>query len=166
VFQLTQKYVRPNRRSLAQAIIILCFCLTNIFLILGGLVSVSLRQPPIFHPASQLAAMRWLDGIAAGEVILAVYETGNVLPAYANVRAFVGHGPETVNSEEKRQQAKQFFSRETPDMWRRDLLEKFDIRYIYYGPNEKAAGEFAPGQAAYLEEVYSNGEVQIFAVKL
>jgi uncharacterized membrane protein len=110
--------------------------------------------------------MRWLDGIAAGEVILAVYETGNVLPAYANVRAFVGHGPETVNSEEKRQRAKQFFSRETPDMWRRDLLEKFDIRYIYYGPNEKATGEFAPGQAAYLEEVYSNGEVQIFAVKL
>ncbi|MBE7552934.1 MAG: hypothetical protein HS126_17825 [Anaerolineales bacterium] len=165
VFRLTQKYIRPNRQTLARAVIILFFSLTNVFLLLGGLVSVSFRQPPIFHPASQLAAMQWLDGVAAGEVILAVYETGNVLPAYANVRAFVGHGPETVNSEEKRQQAKQFFSREIPDGWRRDLLKKFNVRYVYYGPNEKAAGEFAPGQAAYLEEVYNHGDIQIFEVK-
>lgn len=166
VFLLTPKYIRPNRHSLTRAVIILFFSLTNIFLLLGGLVSVSFRQPPIFHPASQLGAMQWLDGVAAGEVILAVYETGNVLPAYANARAFVGHGPETVNSEEKRQQAKQFFSRETADNWRRDLLKKFNIRYVYYGPNEKAAGDFAPSQATYLEEVYNSGDVQIFEVKL
>jgi hypothetical protein len=164
LFSLSQKYIHPARQPIIRAGLLLFFGLTNIFLLLGGMVSVSLRQPPIFHPLSQLEAMRWLDEAAAGHVVLAVYETGNVLPAYTNIRAFVGHGPETVNSDEKRAQAKQFFSSATSDPWRRDLLQRFNIRYVYYGPNEKAAGEFAPGQASYLKEVYKNEEVQIFEV--
>lgn len=166
LFQLSRKYIRPNRRVFAPIILMLFFSLTNIFLLLGGIVSISFRQPPIFHPASQLDAMKWLDEVAAGQVVLAVYETGNVLPAYANVRVFVGHGPETVNSDEKREQARQFFSSATSDAWRRDLLAKFNVRYLYYGSNEKAVGGFAPERAPYLQEIYQNQEVQIFAVNL
>ncbi|NJN97839.1 MAG: hypothetical protein HC875_29050 [Anaerolineales bacterium] len=125
---------------------------------------VGLRQPPIFHPASQLEALHWLDQTASGEVVLAVYATGNVLPAYANVRAFVGHGPETLHSDEKRAQAQQFFAAATTDVWRTALLREYRVRYIYYGPNEKAAGNFAPDRASYLKEIYQNGEVQIFEV--
>jgi uncharacterized membrane protein len=140
--------------------------LTSLFLLIGSLVSVSHRQPPIFHPTTQLEAIQWLDQEADGEVVLAMYETGNVLPAYANVRAFVGHGPETVNSDEKRALAEAFFGNTVDEAWRRALLKKFNVRYVYYGPNEKAAGDFAPGQATYLQEIYQNEEVQIFEVNL
>lgn len=144
--------------------LILLVSLTNIFLVIGGLLNISAQQAPIFHPASQLAAMRWLDQAANDEVILAVYATGNVLPAYANVRAFVGHGPETLYSDEKRAQAQQFFTTATTDAWRIALLRDYGVRYIYYGPAEKAAGGFAPDRASYLEEIYQNGEIQIFEV--
>jgi hypothetical protein len=166
IFKLTRKYIPLNRQSLIQGSIILFFSLTNIFLFLGGIVTVSLRQPPIFHPASQLEAMRWLDQAANNEVILAVYETGNILPAYAHVRAFVGHGPETIRSDEKREQAQKFFAATTDDTWRKALLTEFKVRYVYYGPNEKAAGDFAPDRAPYLQEIYRNPEVQIFEVNL
>lgn len=163
VLRLTQA-LRPAWQRAARTGIILFFSLTNLFLLLGGLASVGLRQPPIFHPASQLEAMHWLDQRANGEVVLAIYATGNVLPAYANVRAFVGHGPETLYSEEKRAQAQQFFAAATSDAWRTSLLRDYQVRYIYYGPNEQAAGAFAPDRAPYLEEIYQNGEVRIFAV--
>ncbi len=140
--------------------------LTNIFLLVGSFASVTGQEAPIFHSTSQLEAMTWLAHQAQGEVVMAVYQTGNVLPAYANVRAFVGHGPETVNSDEKREQARRFFSSATSDPWRRELLQKFNIRYVFYGPNEKAAGDFRPQDAPYLEELYRNTEVQIFGVDL
>jgi hypothetical protein len=162
LFQLCEAKVKRWRWSSFG--LIFFSSLTNIFLLIGSLVSISSQQPPIFHPLTQLEAMRWLDQTAKGEVILSVYETGNVLPAYASVRAFVGHGPETVRSDEKRTQARLFFNSATADAWRRDLLEKFNVRYVYYGPNEKAAGDFAPSRATYLKEVYKNEEVQIFQV--
>jgi hypothetical protein len=164
IFQLVPKYVRPGRQPLMRGTILFFFSLTNLFLLIGSLVSVSLRQPPIFHPTTQLEAMQWLDQEADGEVVLAVYETGNVLPAYANVRAFVGHGPETVNSDEKRALAQAFFGNTADEAWRRALLKKFNVRYVYYGPNEKAAGDFVPGQATYLREIYQNEDVRIFEV--
>jgi uncharacterized membrane protein len=98
--------------------------------------------------------------------VLAVYETGNVLPAYANVRVFVGHGPETINSDEKRAQAKAFFSDAVDNAWRLALLKKFNVRYIYYGPNEKAAGGFVPSRTPYLKEIYRNEDAQIFEINL
>jgi hypothetical protein len=164
IFQLTPKYIRPHRQQLARGGIILFSSLTNIFLLIGGIVSISPRQAPIFHPVTQVEAMQWLDYEANGEVVLAVYETGNVLPAYANVRVFAGHGPETINSDEKRALAKAFFSDAVDDTWRLALLKKFNVRYIYYGPNEKAAGGFAPSRAPYLREIYKHEDVQIFEI--
>jgi hypothetical protein len=166
IFQLVPRHVRPSRLPLARGAILFFFSLTNLFLLMGSIVSVSQRQPPIFLPATQLEAMRWLDQEANGEVILAMYETGNVLPAYAPVRVFVGHGPETVNSDEKRALAETFFGNTVDEAWRRTLLKKFQVRYVYYGPNEKAAGDFAPSQATYLREIYQNEDVQIFEVNL
>jgi hypothetical protein len=164
LFHLCQTRVKLWRQSSLGLVIF--SSLTNIFLLVGGLVNISAQQPPIFHPTTQVEAIQWLAHTANGEVVLAVYETGNILPAYANVRAFVGHGPETIYSDEKQAQARQFFSGTTGDEWRRELLKKFNVRYVYYGPDEKAAGDFAPGQVPYLHQVYKNEAVQIFEVKL
>ncbi len=166
IFELGKRYIRPARQRLWRGGVILFFALSNILVLLGSMATVSARPASMFLSLSQSEALNWLAEQARGEVIMAVYQTGNVLPAYANVRAFAGHGPETINSDEKRQQADLFFNHKTTDEWRRALLEKFDIQYVYYGPDEKAAGDFAPEHAPYLEELYRNEEVQIFGVNL
>jgi hypothetical protein len=164
LFELTRKYVRADIQQLTRAGILVLLALTNIFLLFGSTVTLTARTPPIFLPSSQVTAMGWLASRAYGEVVLAVYETSNALPAYAYVRAFTGHGPETIHSDERRAQAQTFFKAATPDTWRRELLQQFNISYVYYGPNEQASGDFAPESTGYLRKVYRNSEVIIFRV--
>ncbi|MFQ5613132.1 MAG: hypothetical protein ACE5H9_13465 [Anaerolineae bacterium] len=157
---------RPRRWRLVAPLLVLFFSLTNLLLLAGSFGAVAGRAEPVFVPGDQARAARWLAEQAAGAVILAAYETGNYLPAYADVRAFVGHGPETIRSDEKRALAARFFAGETDDAWRRALLAEYNVGYLYYGPHERALGDFEPDAAPYLRRVYQVGEVVLYAVGL
>lgn len=163
--RLTRRLYPTKKRQLFTGVVIL-LSLTNIFMVMGSLAPLSTRRTPLFISASQLEAMTWLDQHAQGQVIMGSYESGNLLPAYATVRVFVGHGPETIHSDEKRKLVKTFFDRATTDKWRRELLQKYQVHYLYYGPTERANGDFSPGQASYLKLTYENESVQIFKVIL
>ncbi len=96
--------------------------------------------------------------------MLTAYETGNKLPAYAPVRVFVGHGPETIDSNQKRQLVTQLFTGSTPNAWRQALLLEYGIQYLYHGPYERLLGDFSPNDVPYLQQVYDNGPVQVYQV--
>lgn len=165
LFELGQKYITARRRRLAGAAALILFSLTNLFLLAGGLLAIRVRQPPVFQPGLQIEAMAWLaDKTKGGEVVLATHATGNVLPVYASVRTFVGHGPETVYADQKLAQVDAFFGTAVNDTWRLDLLKHFEIDYVFFGPNEKAVGDFDPNLVPYLDEIYQNGAVTIFQV--
>lgn len=163
-FALYQKFIPPHRHTLARNLTIFSFSLTNLLLLLGSFLIILGQSPPLFHPTAHLEAMHWLAARSQGEVVIAAYDTGNLLPAYANVRAFVGHGPETIYSGAKQAQVEQFFSDAVADTWRLNLLHHFNVRYVYYGPNERALGDFSPQEALYLQEIYQQDGIQIFRV--
>ena len=77
----------------------------------------------------------------------------------------MGHGPETINSEEKQRLVGQFFDTATSDSWRQALLAEYEIEYLFYGPNERALGNFSPVAAPYVQLVYDNGPVQLYQVR-
>ena len=145
------------------AMILILLALTNLFLVTGGLAAVGNRRSPIFHPGTQQAAFGWIAANAQGENILAAYATGNVLPAYAPVRVFMGHGSETIDVAAKRVKLRQFFA-PANDEFRRQLLRDYNLTYLYYGPAEKALGDFSPADAPYLRPVFDNGVVQVYRV--
>jgi uncharacterized membrane protein len=97
---------------------------------------------------------------------LGSYETGNYLPVHAGGRAFLGHGPETVNADQKRVDVARFFDAATEDDWRRDLLQRYDVDYVFWGPVERDLGEFDPGTASYLRRVHEAGAHVVFLVEL
>ena len=163
---LLERMARQRWRANFLGFILLWMSLTNILLMVGAVITISQKPATIFLTASEVAAAHWLSEQEGPVVVLSLYQTGNYLPTVANVRAFAGHGPETVNSDEKRAQAKAFFSDAVDDAWRRALLEKFDVRYIYYSPNEKAGGGLVPSRTPYLKEIYRNEDVQIFEINL
>jgi hypothetical protein len=144
--------------------ILMGMSLTNVLLVMGAVMTVDQRPYPVFIPAAEAAAGRWLAKQTQPTVVLASYQTGNYLPTVADVRTFVGHGPETMDSERKQEQVKAFFSETTDDRWRLTLLKRFDIGYVYYGPVEQALGDFGPGHVPYLQEVYNGGTVRIYRV--
>ena len=138
--------------------------LTNVLLVTGAMITVAQRSSNIFIPVAEIEAAHWLAKRTRQTVVLASYPTGNYLPTVADVHTFVGHGPETIQSDEKREQIKIFFKESTPDIWRLALLKQFNVTYLYYGPSERAIGDFSPETAPYLQQVYDNGWVQIYRV--
>lgn len=165
-YRLLRGAARPRRWRILAPLLVIFFSLTNLFLLAASFGLINQRLEPIFVAGDQVAATRWLAERAAGDVVLAAHETGNYLPAYANVRAFLGHGPETLHSDEKRELVARFFAAGTDDAWRRSLLAEYNVRYLYYGPHERALGDFNPDEAVYLRRVYEAGEVVLYAVML
>jgi hypothetical protein len=127
----------PHRRqwTRAQRIVLILTLPTAILLWLGATFSALSPGRPLFHPRDELAVMDALDAIAPRDaVVLSLKETGNYLPARADVKAYVGHGPETINSEEKEKLAERFFAGELDADSRRALLA--DVDYVFFGPLE------------------------------
>jgi hypothetical protein len=154
-----------RRRLVVSVIGLLLLSLTNIMLLIGAGSIVASRQPPHFHTGYELAGYRWLaENATPRQVVFASYPTGNVLPAYAPLNVFVGHGSETVRFSEKKALADRFFDQATTNDWRQTLLTDYRVDYLYYGPHEQAAGAFQPATVSYLSPVYSDGPVTIFRV--
>lgn len=139
--------------------------LTNMLLLAGALATASQPQEPAYRPAWEMQAVRWFRGIPGYPTVMGSYLTGNLLPAQAPARAFVGHGPETMNSDAKIALAERFYDALSADEWRSSLLAQYGIDYVYHGPRERALGAFEPAQAPYLHLVYDNGIVQIYRVQ-
>lgn len=139
--------------------------LSSAFLLFGGFLVALNPRPPLFRPAAEVAALNWLNANAAPDsVALSSFETGNVLPAYTNLRPFVGHGPETLFALDKNAVVERFFSGAMPQEERAALYAAFGIRCILYGQFERAlsAAPDAPGWAADAELAYEADGYQLY----
>ena len=163
----TTSSAKPLRRTLVVGAILIALLPTNAMLVAGNTLSLRPRPHPVFRDQGEIAALCWLSPrVGPADVVLTSYETGNYLPARAGSRAFVGHGPETVHADEKRALVATFFKATTEDGWRQDLLEAYDIDYVFWGPLERTLGNFAPRTVPYLREVHRVGDYTIFTVEL
>ncbi len=155
------------RSNLGIGIVLLTLFPTNGMVITGGIQSLQGRPDPIFRDREEIIALDWLGQQASpSDVVLASYKTGNYLPARVRARAFVGHGPESVNTDQKKDQAAHFFSTTTDDGWRERFLRDYAIAYVFWGPAERRLGGFDPTEASYLHEIYTVEEYVVFTVEL
>lgn len=139
---------------------------TYALLIMWNVASVTAHQPEYYYSASLLAAADWLDQHATySDGVLASYPASTVIPAYSGVRVHAGHHNETAWVDDRKAEIQQFFQATTSDDWRRDLLRRFNMTYVLYGPEEHALGDFDPARAGYLKEVFANDEVRLYRVE-
>jgi hypothetical protein len=81
---------------------------TTILIWVGGLATANAPGPDnaaFIRGATIRNAQAVSAAVPPGTFALSDYATGNALPAWSNLRAYVGHGPETINVEAKRAQA-------------------------------------------------------------
>lgn len=134
---------RPRLRF-ARPLLLTAMLATSAFLIFTGSLSALNPRVPIFREAAELRALQWLNQQApADSVVLAAFETGNVIPAYTDLRPFVGHGPESLFALAKTDQTEAFFGGQMSEAERLALYQEFAIRYILYGPLERKLAEAA-----------------------
>jgi len=160
-----QRYTRPKLRRFVITAIILLTVPSNLLLIATSLIQVSYLSPPIFHEGMELEAIDWLAAhTQLSDTVFSSHEAGNYIPARAGNRVFLGHGPETIHSEEKEDIVRQFFQAQTSDAYREEILRQYNIAYLFYGPVERALGDFQPATSPYLQEVFANGRYAIYKV--
>ncbi|MCB9009656.1 MAG: hypothetical protein H6656_20215 [Ardenticatenaceae bacterium] len=160
------RYTTPKLRRFVIMIFLLGMSLSNIYLWLDVSRIAALTQPDLFfRPAVEMEAINWLreSGVQTA-VVLGSYETGNLVAAQAGQRVMLGHWAETVDFAGKETAVTQFFTAETDNAWRQNLLREFGIDYVWFGPREKELGGFDPHTAVFLAPIFKNEAITIFTV--
>jgi hypothetical protein len=159
---------KEERKRRIGGVILLAFSvISSVILIVGGANVARRLTTPVFRPVEEVAAFEWLAIHAEnGDHVLASFSTGNVLPAWAPVRVVIGHGPESVDLARLAPQVEAFYADSASAQARQKFLVEHDVRFVFYGPNEKMIGRWYPDQSSILVEVYSGGEYQIFEVEV
>jgi hypothetical protein len=136
---------------------------STILLWVGCHIAVMQKKEPLFRHASQINAFEYLNRTSDPDsIILSSFPTGNALPAYAPMIAFIGHHVETINIAEKEVLVKDFFAGEMSETERRGFLRRNNIKYIIQGPNENESGTVDLSHDIVLNEVFDNGAYKIY----
>ncbi len=161
------RYNDDGLKRLLISAMILFIGLSNLYLLADVSLTMAVRQPfPFFRQETELEALKWLrENSDESSIVFAAYETGNFVAARAGNRVFIGHWAETVDWDDKFDQVDRFYNESTDDDWRKDILDDFDINYLWHGPAERSIGTFDPSAVPYLMPVYENSDTIIYAVQ-
>lgn len=161
------RYETAKLRRFVIVLFLLFMSFSNIYLWLDVTRIAALTQPDLFfRPIEEVEAVYWLrENTPRTAIVLGSYQTGNLVAAQAGQRVLLGHWAETAEFTEKETAVSQFFDSRTSDTWRQNLLNQFQVDYVWFGPREQALGDFDPATAVYLIPVYQNENITIFAVK-
>ncbi|MHA1234927.1 MAG: hypothetical protein ACTSQL_07560, partial [Promethearchaeota archaeon] len=121
-------YFENRNRLRSLEILYLSFVFPSTLLILiGSIFAARTQSKPIFRPVSEIQAFEYLaENILPESVILSSYDSGNNLPAWANHRVVLGHGPETRNRYEVEDEIVLFFSPQASDDFRNEIINKYN----------------------------------------
>lgn len=112
----------------------------------------ALGEQNFFYAESDMKALGFLKGMPAGNV-MSSQAIGTYLPYYSGKKSLLfgtSRGDIVLDVGEKLSDYRKFYS--SPS---RDILEKYGIRYVFYGTFEKRLGDL--GSPDYLRKVYGDG---------
>jgi len=138
---------------------------SNLYVLSRSSLAALQGHPALFHTEAENQAIDWLaENSQPTDTILCSYRVGNYIPARIGHRVFWGHWNLTIDFVSKRRLAEAFFQAETDDAARRELLQTYGLAYLFYGPQERALGDFNPEGKPYLVKTFSNPKVSIYQV--
>ncbi|MFQ5922261.1 MAG: hypothetical protein ACE5M4_05405 [Anaerolineales bacterium] len=154
-------WVRPRRGTL----LMLCVAATlpsTLYLATGGALYASITPETLYDPTSLHDAINWLSETATpSEAVMASEETGLMIPAFAGIRAFVGHPMETLRYENKVELAERFFASDGMTVAeRRELLRDCSCDWVLVGPYEHSDSSLRLPDELLLR--YDRGGVKIY----
>jgi len=161
-----ERYSEQGLTRFFIALFLMVISLSNLYVFASVSTSAVIQQPDLlFRPADEAAAVQWLrDNAARTAVVLGEYETGNYVAGQAGNPVVLGHWAETIDYAAKTAVVAQFYDVSASDAWRRDMLDRYRVAYVWYGPRERALGAFDPAAVDYLRLVYDQGTIRIYQV--
>lgn len=119
-----------------------------------------------YLPEHTLSAIDWLKKNAAdGEVVLSSIDTGQFIPRLYDVKVFIAQDLLTANFNEKIGIVYRFYQNKEDDLFKRWIVEQYNIRYVFFGPFEHFPNGMDPDEHPWLEPVFSQGETMVYRVR-
>ncbi len=128
--------------------------------------SATATAQPSFRPAAEISAFDFLNTQAVKKpAVAAAFDTSTALPAYADVRVPIGHGPESLHGDVLLPKVYAIYDPAVTDADRREILDELNIDFVFVGPLERQIGSYDLGSAGYLSPVFTAGEYTIYRVE-
>jgi len=156
---------RVRWRRFLVALVVALLAMSNLYLTAGLTLAAANQAQELFWPTDLLAGVDWLgENGAWDETVLAGLKNGNLIAARIGRRVVLGHWMETVDYEGKREAVARFYAAETSDSERLDLLEKWEVAYVFHAVEERTLGDFDPAAVPWLEPTFRQGKVTVYRV--
>lgn len=119
---------------------------------------------PAYYLEDRKRAMDWLGQNAApGDVVLSAFISGTFIPSLSDARVVAGHWGESLDLETKMRELNEFFDAGTPTARRVEILDRYHVRFVFYGPSERQLGSYQPSaDPARFTTAYRNTAVAIY----
>ncbi len=166
ILEFSQRY-RINYSKVLTVLFV--FSLPSLLVLAMINLNVFFKLQPVnlydkYYSVEDVEAMKYLKTQEPGTV-LSSFEIGSFLPFYSDKKTLIGgHIMMYSYPESKASDQKIFYSAETDVGEKLSIMEKYDIKYVYFGYNEKkiSNGKFNPDKLTYLEKIYENEKVEIY----
>lgn len=158
---------KESGRRLARGALLAAVLPTSVVLVLGAGSLAAAPREPVFLPVEQVQAMSWLSSQApTGATVLGSYQTSNAVPAYAPVQVPIGHGPESANLAQIRDQVGQLLRGEFTSAQADAFLMSHGVDYLLIGPREaNLSGNQRPPYPDLWDARYSRSGWEIYSYR-
>ncbi|HEX9926624.1 MAG TPA: hypothetical protein VGD99_28520, partial [Anaerolineae bacterium] len=149
------------------AALILIILPTNLYLWAWRFVELGRHDYPYYLHNDEVAAMAWLETNAQpDDVVLSSLTIGQYVPAFTGTHAFLAHWAQTVDFYTKEDMVQAFFDPKTDSARRQEVLARYSVDYVIYGPAEQQLGNYDVNTASFLQQVYTSPQVKVYKVQI
>ena len=128
-------------------------------------MDLSRHDYPFYLYRDDRRALQWLETNASrDDIVLSSYAIGHYVPGLTGTRPFLSNAVMTMDSDRKAAMVQAFFDSNTSDEQRQALLIRYGIRYLFYGPAERALGSFNPDESELFERVFTSTHTWVYEV--
>lgn len=100
---------------------------------------------------------------AKNSIVLSDEYFGNLVPAFVPVVSYFGHSSITLNFFDKQKNVYNFYTQKMTDNEAFDFLNENNIKYVYFGPDEKRLGSDKLNYS-FLNNVFKEEDITLFQV--
>jgi len=143
---------------------VLC-CLSSVNLILSYRYEAGQVSEPTYLPRAEVESLEWMaKELPRDAVVFSTLATGNYIPRLGGQRVFIGEDKLTEDLDGHEADVEGFFQPGWSDQKRMDLLRKFGVDYVFYGPAERKVGDYDVPRAPFLQRVHEMEGVGVYRV--
>jgi hypothetical protein len=159
-------WLRRRRTTYAMAAVFILLCMPSNAIAYARMFTL-LRACPLAYylPTATYAAFDWLGANTPGQsLVLADTMTGTFILRHSNNRIFSGTDLLTASFFENQQQTWRFFGPEGDDAFRKELVDRYNVDYVFCGALEQYPNGLNPETLQWLTPVFTKDNVRVYRV--